>query len=296
MRALLSLSLLAAACHAPARPTARPAGPAVTPPDAGDPRIADLLAQLDAAEDPDDQARLHGQVGTILWDASCGQPSYGLCITRTTRTVAPRTTCAGYQLESVTSNIEPVARDVEDAAAAVAHFEAALAIAPSSASTGAARLALIDRDFEEAFAHPFPADLDFERDPQGASKTFDAWFTGTVARLATINDAYLALAADATLYAADPTYRFASAYRRGALAQWFADQLFAAPVPPNLQADEDLYQTYCDALFDQAEPLERNALATFKACVADAAAAGVTGVWPEQCQHELQALDPTLFD
>ena len=47
-------------------------------------------------------------------------------------------------------------------------------------------------------------------------------------------------------------------------------------------------------LLDQAQPLEDTALATFKACVADAAAAGITGVWPEQCQHELEVLDPTV--
>ncbi len=292
MRSLVSITLLTAACGG-----AAPKDTAKTTPmqgDRGDPRTAELLAKLEATQDPEEQARLHVEIGSILWEASCAQSMYGLCIEKTKVTVAARTTCASYQLESVTSSITPVARNAEDAAAAVEHFQAALDLTKTSAITGAARLALTDRDFEEAFGYTFPAGLDFEHDSQGAAKEFDAWLTGTVERLATINAAYTALADDRELYAADPTYRFAAAYRHGALAQWFADQLFGAPVPVNVQADEDLYYAYCDTLFDQAQPLEDSALATFKACVADAAAAGVTGVWPEQCQHELEVLDPTV--
>lgn len=289
----LSLLLLAGACGGPASRTTTTNTPPQKP---GDPRIAELLAQLEAAQAPEEQARLHVQIGSILWEASCPEPVYGLCIAKTKATVAARTTCAGYQLESVTSSIAPVARDTDDAATAVEHFEAAVALDDASAITATARLSLVDRDFEESFAHPFPTGLDFERDPQGAAKEFNAWFSETVARLGKINASYAALADDDTLYAADPSYRYAGAYRIGALADWFADQLYQAPVPLNLQGDEDLYQAYCDALFDQAEPLEAKALATFQACVADAAASGVTGVWPEQCQHELEALDPTLVD
>jgi len=282
MRMLLSMSLLAAACGgSAARPTTTPA-----PPTSAEP----------GTQDPEAQARLHIQNGSSAWTASCPDAVSGLCIARTERTAAPRTTCASYQLESVTSNIVPVARVAADAATAVEHFEAAIALAGASSITAAARLALIDRDFEQAFAHPFPTGLNFEGDPQGAAQQFDAWLTGTVARLASINTAYVALAADQQLYAADPTYRFAVAYRIGALAQWLADQLFGGPVPNSFQGDEDLYFAYCDALFDQAEPLEAKALATFQACVTDAAAAGVTGIWPAQCQHELEALDPTLAD
>lgn len=291
-RLLLSVTLLVGACGgSPSKTTTT-----TTPEPAADPRIADLLAKLEAAQDPAEQARLHVQIGAILWEASCPEPVYGLCIAKTKQTVAPRSTCAGYQLESVTSSVTPVARNTDDAASAVEHFEAAVALVDDPAITAAARLSLIDRDFEDSFAHPFPTGLDFENDPQGAAKAFEGWFNDTVARLAKINSAYGALADDDTLYAADPSYRYAGAYRIGALAQWFADQLFQAPVPLNLQGDEDLYQAYCDALFDQAEPLEAKALATFQACAGDAAASGVTGTWPEQCQHELETLDPTLVD
>lgn len=290
---LLAVALLAGACGGSAARTTTTTAP---PPASGDPRIADLLARLEATRDPEEQASLHVQIGSILWEASCPEPVYGLCIAKTKVTAAARTTCASYQLESVTSNIAPVARDAGDAATAVAHFEAAVALDGASPITAAARLALIDRDFEEAFGHPFPTGLDFERDPQGAAKQFETWLTATVAALGKVNAAYAELAAADALHAADPSYRFAAAYRIGSLAQWFADQLFQAPVPVNLQADADLYQVYCDALFDQAEPLEAKALATFRACVADAAAEGVTGTWPEQCQRELEALDPTLVD
>lgn len=296
MRAHLSITFLLAACGGGAT-TTKPTTPGLDePPPEGDvepDEVAALTAQLEAAEDPAEKARLHAELGALLWEQSCPDAVFGLCIAKTEVTLAPRTTCASYQLESVTSNIEPVARDEAKAAAAIEHFEAALE-GGDPAQRGAARLALIDRDFETAFGHPFPRDLDFQKDKKGSTQRFNDWFGGTVKRLEKANIAYRDLGADAELAAVDPSYKLAGAYRRGSLTQWFADQLFRAPVPADLQADEDLHQTYCDALFDKAEPLEASALAMFKACVADADKAGYTGVWRDQCQLELEALDPTL--
>lgn len=291
MRAALGLVLLAA-CGGPAKPgvviapAPDNAPPAVDP----DPEIAALEAQLAGAKEPAAQASLHAQLGSLLWARSCPDAVFGLCIAKADVAAPARTTCASYQVDSVTSNVSSLARDAEHARRAVEHFEAALAL---DAGLGEPRLALIDRDFEVAFSSHFPTDLDFAADPSGSARRFDAWFTGTTETLGKANQAYLALATDPTVFAATPSVKFAAAYRMGALAQWFADQLFQAPVPINLQADEELYQAYCDTLFDKAEPLEAHALETFSGCVTGAKAAGVTGVWPDQCHAELLALDPT---
>ncbi len=289
----LGVVLVLAACGGSSTPaqTTTPKDPVdeVAPPDpVGDPRIPELTARLEAATDPVEIATLHAQLGSVHWELSCPDAVHGLCIRKTDVEVAPRTTCASYQVDSVTSNVEPIARDAAHAAAAVEHFEAALSVdaAPPDA-LGGARLAMIDRDFEAVFGEGFPRDLDLEHDQAGSLKRFEAWMIGTTQTVARAHKLYKELAVST------PSFRFATLYRRGSLTQWLADQLFHAPVPVSYQPDAELYQSYCDALFDQAEPLERVALDAFRACVAEAKAGGVTGVWPEQCRVELLALDPT---
>jgi len=287
-----------------------------------DPRIAVLEEKIAAATEAWEQATLHAQLGNVLWAGSCADDVYGLCIEKIETHPKPKTTCGVYSLESVTSRIVAVPRDQAMADQAIEHFQTALKLYDNgkilgkrptdkelakmddatinsfnhnmrlAVEIGDAQLALIDRDFEAAFVMEFPAGLDFTNKQQESLKRFDTWFQTTVDMLAKANKAYTQLGDDKALRAWDQTVKFSSLYRRGALNQWFADQLFNAPVPLDLQGDEELYEVYCDTLFDKAEPLEANALELFKSCVLDANKAKITGVWPEQCRHEYNEIDP----
>ncbi len=287
-----------------------------------DPRIALLEEKIEAATEAWEQATLHAQLGNVLWAGSCSSDVYGLCIEKIETHPKPKTTCGVYSLESVTSRIVPVPRDQAMVDKAIEHFQTALKLYDNgkllgkrptdkelakmddatinsfnhnmrlALEIGDAQLALIDRDFEAAFVMEFPTGLDFTNAPDESRKRFDGWFQTTVDMLAKANQAYTKLGDDKALTAWVEGVKFSSRYRRGALNQWFADQLFNAPVPVDLQGDEELYEVYCDTLFDKAEPLEANALQLFKSCVLDANKAKITGVWPEQCRHEYNEIDP----
>nr|HEX4318388.1 tetratricopeptide repeat protein [Kofleriaceae bacterium] len=154
-----------------------------------------------------------------------------------------------------------------------------------------AKFGLAERDFEAYVASQIPTGLDFDpRKPQVAaasSKRFDTWMKqkgdlGGVARAQY----------EAILNLHDGATAIAAAARLGQISQSAAGQLYRAEIPRNLREDDELAQSYCDALAERAAPLEKSALHSYDVCVKQSTRLGWFSEWSRVCERELGQLDP----
>jgi len=77
----------------------------------------------------------------------------------------------------------------------------------------------------------------------------------------------------------------------GLLNADFADQILAAPLPPNIRRDQELQDVYREALETHAEPYRQQARSAFESCVAVAAEAPtVLPAWADLCRQRLSSL------
>lgn len=93
----------------------------------------------------------------------------------------------------------------------------------------------------------------------------------------------------------DFLWQSAALYYKGLSFLRHAQSWEAAPIPPEVEADQYLFDAYVSALQQQAEPLKAKAAETFKA-VLDAAAQKKRGnEWVDKAQSELNRVDPNLY-
>lgn len=90
----------------------------------------------------------------------------------------------------------------------------------------------------------------------------------------------------------DPAWSSAALYMIGAAYQNFANTLFDAPVPEEL--DEFEAEMYMFELQDQAFPIEDRALRAFERQLDTAARHGIDNEWTEKTREQLRALNPNL--
>ncbi len=156
-------------------------------------------------------------------------------------------------------------------------------------SASGSMLALADNDFESFAANTAPPQTG---DAPAWKDAFQRWVGDKTAASKTAEAAYLALAADEKFDKA-PTYRVAAMARVGQLYQRWTDELFTLPIPDEVrQIGQDGVDAYCDALDGQAEALEKAATEAYRTCVHEAVDLHETGLWPEKCRHQFNAIRP----
>ena len=81
--------------------------------------------------------------------------------------------------------------------------------------------------------------------------------------------------------------------------QNFSDQLLTAEIPKDLPEMDEWgnrpREIYCDALTDQAEPLESKAITGFQVCLTGATQQSWFNEWSNLCEVELNQLQPSEY-
>jgi tetratricopeptide (TPR) repeat protein len=280
------------------------------------PRLArHLRAYLDRygqAGGADRRVIAWGKLGDTLWRQACPVATVdGACVTvvRTATARAadpaaiPRRCGDASRLE-----LTVVPRDGRAVRTAQAAFDTAIAEYEHAGTVtgdarGAqyayalARFSRAERDYERYLALPIPGALDFDsRRPAIAARShqrFDAWIAGKTDLAVKLRAQYQPLT---TL--GDAAIAIAAATRIAAISQNLSAQLYRAEIPANLRTGtyaEASSTAYCEALEQVAEPLEREALSYYQACLATSTRLGWFSEWSRICERELGQLQPDRF-
>ena len=297
--------------EAPPEAEAPPPVPVEAPPrDTRD--AAELRKRLKAARTASDQVVHAGQLADVLWQASCAASVDGLCVE-----AKPRAKGAPRMCRARTEDRAVVARKAVDVKAARAQAGQVLKLwaedrvradldaiedpterarrgAAVGEAVGLAMFVEADVRVEAALARALsaPRNLDFERD-QGATKRFGEWVR-ELQKAGAEADQYLdKVRADDALVALYPFAAVQAIARAGQLRRALGDAIADLEVPASVaKAGQDVVTVFCDALAEQAAPVEQTAVEAFTLCVEQAAALGVTGAWPALCERELAARPP----
>lgn len=92
-----------------------------------------------------------------------------------------------------------------------------------------------------------------------------------------------------------PEWMIASAARVGEMYSSFIDAFRDAPVPKEIEADEELYGIYVDELEKQAKTFEKPAVDKFEFCLVTATKVRWFNQWSRTCERELNRLNPTEY-
>ena len=155
-----------------------------------------------------------------------------------------------------------------------------------------AELALIDAELEAYVAVPFPEKLDFDpnrpRVADRSKKRFLDWVKRRSKIAETLNARYQKLLTR-------PDWRPLTAARMATISLDFHDALSAAEIPKTVRTGPyaaDATSAYCDALDDQAKPLEERAVAAFTYCLE---IGPKSDPWIKRCHAALNRLRPKEF-
>jgi hypothetical protein len=91
-----------------------------------------------------------------------------------------------------------------------------------------------------------------------------------------------------------PYWVLAAAARTAMVNQNFADQLYRAEVPDSFKTQEQVW-AYCDALADQAEPVQNEALAAFTYCIEKSTEYQFFNLFSRLCENEMQQRDADKY-
>ncbi|MFO7566699.1 MAG: hypothetical protein R6X02_28910 [Enhygromyxa sp.] len=91
-----------------------------------------------------------------------------------------------------------------------------------------------------------------------------------------------------------PYWVLAGAARTASVLQNFADQLYRAEVPSDFRSQEQVW-AYCDALADQAGPVEEQALAAYTYCIERSTEFQFFNDFSRLCEEELQQRDAEKY-
>jgi hypothetical protein len=91
-----------------------------------------------------------------------------------------------------------------------------------------------------------------------------------------------------------PYWVLAAAARTAMVNQNFADQLYRAEVPDSFKTQEQVW-AYCDALADQAQPVQDEALAAFTYCIEKSTEYQFFNLFSRLCENEMQQRDADKY-
>ncbi len=92
-----------------------------------------------------------------------------------------------------------------------------------------------------------------------------------------------------------PEWMIASAARIGEMYVSFIDAFREAPVPTEIERDDELYGIYVDALENEAKKYEKPAIDKFEFCLLRATKVRWFNKWSQQCESELNRLNPAEY-
>jgi tetratricopeptide (TPR) repeat protein len=92
-----------------------------------------------------------------------------------------------------------------------------------------------------------------------------------------------------------PEWEIAAAARVGEMYRSFMDQIRQAPIPEEIENDDELYGIYVDALENAARPLQAQAMDKFEFCLTRATQVRWFNEFSAQCEQELNQLDRARY-
>jgi hypothetical protein len=84
-----------------------------------------------------------------------------------------------------------------------------------------------------------------------------------------------------------PYWVLAAAARTASVLQNFADQLYRADVPQDFRSEEQVW-AYCDALADQADPVQEQAMGAYTYCIERSTEFQFFNEFSRLCEEEMQ--------
>ena len=124
---------------------------------------------------------------------------------------------------------------------------------------------------------------------EDSRKRFKVFLEGKVTKGTSLGNRY-----DAVAKTKSPHWALAAMSRTAVVNQNFADQLYRAEIPRELQTDEQR-DMYCDALADYAAPFEQTAHASFSKCLSRSTEYSYFNEFSRSCEEEMQQRMPEEF-
>jgi hypothetical protein len=171
-----------------------------------------------------------------------------------------------------------------------------------------------DQEYEKFLKIAMPDKLDFSGAPPGSSAAREKAGKAKKAESEKKFKAYLAAKGKALeetrkVYQSVILFKqahwvIAAAARIGQLFQDFSGQLYTAPVPkapsapqgyPQDEFDQFFHDAYCDALTDQAEPIEAKAIDGLSTCLSKSTELSFSDEWSQLCEAELNQIKPLEY-
>jgi tetratricopeptide (TPR) repeat protein len=177
-----------------------------------------------------------------------------------------------------------------------------------------ARMVEGDVEYEKFLKMNIPDKLDFSPAPQGASpakekaakkrleenqKKFKKWNDDKIKQLQNAQKVY-----QSVILFKQAHWAIAASARIGQLFQDYSGQLYTAPVPKagsapagydQAEFDQYFHDAYCDAMTDQAEPLETKAIEGLSTCLNKSTELSWFNEWSQLCEAELNQLKPNEY-
>jgi tetratricopeptide (TPR) repeat protein len=171
-----------------------------------------------------------------------------------------------------------------------------------------------DIEYEKLLKIAMPDKLDFSGAPPGSSaakekagkakkaeaeKKFKAWLENKTKQLQVSLKIY-----QSVIQMKQAHWVIASAARIGQLYQDFSGQLYTAPVPkapsapagyPQDEFEQFFHDAYCDAMVDNAEPIEAHAIEGLSTCLNKSTDLSFYDEWSQLCESELNQLKPAEY-
>ncbi len=145
-------------------------------------------------------------------------------------------------------------------------------------------------DFRAIRFPRFHGGRNLERVQRWAENDFAGWLTQKREALVAAEAAYN-LIAELEI----PEWEIAGAARVGEMYRSFMDQIREAPIPEEIENDDELYGIYVDALEAAARPLQAQAMDKFEFCLTTATRVRWFNEYSTQCETELNQLDRARY-
>ncbi|MBX3270933.1 MAG: tetratricopeptide repeat protein [Sandaracinaceae bacterium] len=136
----------------------------------------------------------------------------------------------------------------------------------------------------------FNGGRNLQRVQQWAETSFSQWLVQKREALVRAEQAYNLIA-----QLEIPQWEIAAAARIGEMYRSFMDQIRGAPIPEEIENDDELYSIYVGALEDAARPLNQQAMDKFEFCLNTATRVRWFNQYSSQCERELNQLDRARF-
>jgi tetratricopeptide (TPR) repeat protein len=175
----------------------------------------------------------------------------------------------------------------------VSEADRALYLVRAKDATSEALFYLAEYDYATFRAIRFPrfsGGRNLQRVQRWAENDFAGWLTQKREALTRAEAAYNLIA-----QLEIPQWEIAGAARVGEMYRSFMDQIRDAPIPEEIEADDELYGIYVDALEAAARPLQQQAMDKFEFCLTTATRVRWFNEFSSQCETELNALDRARF-